>query len=713
MLSKQLIASNEFELFYLIELAKKKIKPLSRWEKPISEAVRQYIRDQGLYLDVIGRKTSLRFNVYETIFSHSSHYLDFYRKKFDHSLLCKDDRTKQLEGFLFGYPYCCVKQFIQKPYIKNSLIKKEQSLLFHWACPGCRVTPGLIPYYRSIHDQVAEWYRINTAADRRKEQIHIQQYRRKFQTILAALLFSAGLLSGKTNSGISHFIPLPDDINHNGLSYAEEVYLGSYTYGLEEDCQKYAMYFKTIIDSLPDSVKTDQTYKIEHRQRGVVPCPICGEYINMGYVQIVNPLRNLEINIPFLGLHFMENGYFSYGSNESSERVDIDTLKRILYPYDPQHLLPVTGDSDGDGLTDSEEDSLRLNPNNIDSDGDGVPDGAQIAEQLVRLYPQLKETVDPIHSYIQLHLTWGTESCHICGSFHNMGFIEIINPENKRSCQLPFLGLHTLAHGSFAFDGDVHQNQRINAVELFRTIKTHSPFIVNDSDNDGLKDNEEEYFGFSPNQADSDGDGILDGMELALTMVNKIESLPTEPGETEPYVIHNHANGIYNCPLCGEGIDMGFMEIHNPLIVIPANQLPYFHLTYYAYHFMRKGSFAYEGVFSGRTDPIELAYFLNINPCAIKTEGPEQVVDNFKLEQNYPNPFNPSTTIRYHLPVSNYITLTIYNTAGQKIAVLVNNYQKAGEHEINWTANGLPSGIYFYQLQAGGYSESKKLVLLK
>jgi hypothetical protein len=709
MLPKNLIASNEFELFYLIELTKQKVKPLSRWEKPVSEHTREYIRKQGLYVDVIPRKTLLRYTIYETIFSTSSHYLDFYRRKFNHSLLRKDSQAKKLEGFLFGYPSCCVDQFIQKPYQKNGLAKEDQSILFHWACPDCRVTPELIPYYRLIHDRMEEWYNHKTFANKKEEEIYIRNYRRKFQTILAALLFSTGLLSGKINVDGTHFIPLKDDINNNGLSYAEEIYLGTHEYGLLNDCETYAIFFKAIIDTLPDSVQIDKKYKLEHYLRGVVQCPKCGESINMGYVTIINPLRNLKIDIPFLGLHFMENGYFSYGSDENYQRVDIDTLKRILFPYHPGHMLPVNGDKDNDGLTDAEEDSLWLDPNSKDQNGDGVPDGAQIAEELIRLFPKLKEEADSIHSHVRFQPVWGSENCEICGSIHNMGYIEIMNPENKRSCQIPYISLHSLAHGSFAYNGTVHQNQRTNAIELYRIMKTHMLFISDDSDNDGLKDYEEEYFGFDPNKADSNNDGICDGTELALKMVNKIESLPTDPSISEPYIEYIGMDGIHLCSVCGEEIVMELMNIYNPLI----NTTSPFEITSYAFHFMKKGSFACEGALEGRINPIELAHYLNINPSEIQHEIINNKPEEFILEQNYPNPFNPSTTIKFRLPASNYVSLKIYNLAGQEIETLVNEYRKAGEYEINLTAEGLPSGIYFFQLKAGKYSETKKLILLK
>jgi flagellar hook assembly protein FlgD len=90
----------------------------------------------------------------------------------------------------------------------------------------------------------------------------------------------------------------------------------------------------------------------------------------------------------------------------------------------------------------------------------------------------------------------------------------------------------------------------------------------------------------------------------------------------------------------------------------------------------------------------------------------------FSLHQNYPNPFNPTTTITYALPKKEDVTLTIFNSLGRKIRTLVNEQQVAGNYEIKWDGtddNGkaVPSGIYFYQLKAGTFTETKKMTLMK
>ena len=87
--------------------------------------------------------------------------------------------------------------------------------------------------------------------------------------------------------------------------------------------------------------------------------------------------------------------------------------------------------------------------------------------------------------------------------------------------------------------------------------------------------------------------------------------------------------------------------------------------------------------------------------------------NRFSLKQNYPNPFNPSTVISYSLPKGEFVTIKIYNLIGQEIKTLVNNYKNAGTYNVTFSAAGLPTGIYFYQIQAGSFNSVKKMLLIK
>ena len=88
-------------------------------------------------------------------------------------------------------------------------------------------------------------------------------------------------------------------------------------------------------------------------------------------------------------------------------------------------------------------------------------------------------------------------------------------------------------------------------------------------------------------------------------------------------------------------------------------------------------------------------------------------VFNYKLEQNYPNPFNPTTNIRFQIPESGMVTLKVYNILGKEVATLVKEERSAGSYEVEFDASSLPSGVYFYQLKAGSFIKTNKMILLK
>ena len=85
----------------------------------------------------------------------------------------------------------------------------------------------------------------------------------------------------------------------------------------------------------------------------------------------------------------------------------------------------------------------------------------------------------------------------------------------------------------------------------------------------------------------------------------------------------------------------------------------------------------------------------------------------FNLSQNYPNPFNPSTTINFSVPKSEFVTLKLYDVLGNEIMTLDSGEKSVGNYEVTFNASSLPSGIYFYKLQAGNSIETKKMVLMK
>lgn len=92
---------------------------------------------------------------------------------------------------------------------------------------------------------------------------------------------------------------------------------------------------------------------------------------------------------------------------------------------------------------------------------------------------------------------------------------------------------------------------------------------------------------------------------------------------------------------------------------------------------------------------------------------PDVKAGSFVLGQNFPNPFNPTTTIRYGLPTRSHVKMMVFNALGQQVAILQNGEQDAGYHEVRFDGAHLPSGVYFYRLSAGSFTETKQLLLVR
>lgn len=100
------------------------------------------------------------------------------------------------------------------------------------------------------------------------------------------------------------------------------------------------------------------------------------------------------------------------------------------------------------------------------------------------------------------------------------------------------------------------------------------------------------------------------------------------------------------------------------------------------------------------------------NPIGIKNEG-SKIPAAFNLYQNYPNPFNPVTEIRFDLPKSLFVNLTVFNIVGGNVEVLINENLEAGTYSVDWNASQYPSGIYFYKFSSGDFVQTRKMILVK
>jgi photosystem II stability/assembly factor-like uncharacterized protein len=120
------------------------------------------------------------------------------------------------------------------------------------------------------------------------------------------------------------------------------------------------------------------------------------------------------------------------------------------------------------------------------------------------------------------------------------------------------------------------------------------------------------------------------------------------------------------------------------------------------------------------TGGIVYAYAINQDDQVIGLVEPvgvqpinSNVPSAYQLGQNYPNPFNPSTKISFSLPKSDFVKLTVFDLLGREVTSLVKEELKPGTYEVDWNASNYPSGVYFYKLTSGNYTETKKMILLK
>jgi hypothetical protein len=303
---------------------------------------------------------------------------------------------------------------------------------------------------------------------------------------------------------ITHQQPMAQDADADLLADVEETAIGYRPFITDQnrnevpDGVDLAQHCAAVINELPayypDTVMPipNETHKVVHALFGIERCDICGQEVNMGGVEIVNPNLGLSypdpndplngMYLPDLALHYMEHGSFDCYGDVHTGRIDIARLLRTLelrYPEDPnEHRLAVTDDLDGDLMTDNEELAAGFNLYDADQDDDLTDDGIELAKQCAEAVDALPvfDPNDPeVHAiYKATFMQRGLENCHTCGLAVNMGYWQITNLKLGLSVDVPVLALHYMEHGSFSYEGNVHERSRIDLPALVKILEMPS-----------------------------------------------------------------------------------------------------------------------------------------------------------------------------------------------------------------------------------------------
>ncbi|OGU29882.1 MAG: hypothetical protein A2057_17705 [Ignavibacteria bacterium GWA2_35_9] len=202
-----------------------------------------------------------------------------------------------------------------------------------------------------------------------------------------------------------------------------------------------------------------------------------------------------------------------------------------------------------------------------------------------------------------------------------------------------------------------------------------------------------------------------------------LDNTPTIGFENDTLNVKGNIDGYVtdslNNPLEGVKVIYGYVEVPQngfQPVYIETNSLGYF--SYYDFSIFKTLRFEKEGYFSPDTSVQiwpDSTVTINIKMSLIVgiTEIISPTVNNFTLTQNFPNPFNSSTTFIYFLPEEEQVEINVYDEKGELIQRLFKGYQNKGEYKVNWNADNLASGIYFYELKTKKQKISKKCLLLK
>ncbi len=334
----------EFELAYLSLLTSEGLKPLSRWEKPFDHAAEDALHQLGLKTRVVERSVQVGRPVRELLLSTSAASLEAYATRFAGSPVTHDADTVRLEGRLFGYPSCCVESFAARGYARNSLRHRDQRILFHWACPGCAVTPLLIAKYRRVYDACRAarrgqaWGLLPDLLENRT----LLWLRPRIAAalslaVLGVLPATLPLAADPLDPHVTAFV-LADDPDTDFLLSSEEILLemdpaaGDQNTNSVPDGVDLARALSSTIDALPTEPSTSDVFLTHHLAYGLETCRVCGTSVNMGFATISNPQARLSVNLPYIALHYLEHDSFSFaGDVHGSGRTAINTVTEALF----------------------------------------------------------------------------------------------------------------------------------------------------------------------------------------------------------------------------------------------------------------------------------------------------------------------------------------------------------------------------------------------
>ena len=629
----------EFELAYLALLTRAGLKPLSRWEDRFDGRTEQTLQALGLKTRVVERSVRSGRRVRELLFSPSDWCLEAYARQFDGTPVDRTPATMRLEGRLFGYPTCCIESFIAHGYARNSLRRRDQRILFHWACPHCGITPLLLPHYRRVYQQCQALRRGRGLSGAWLSPAEVPGQIKKALALaasIAALAALPGLSADTPAKPDPHWLPLSagDDPDGDYLSSAEELVLGMDPANPDQnangqpDGPDLALRLSGLIDALPTTPSATQPYLVHHMAFGLENCQVCGAVTNMGALEIVNPLENQSYVMPYVAKHYLEHGSFSYvGTNFSgilhSGRLNPALLQTALTSAGQAHFIaePPGTDADNDGLRQWEEPALGTDPAKADTDGDHLIDGIDVIRALRARLDTLPRTPQPDRPYIIEHPMDGIETCPRCGERVVMGIWEVINPVTRESVTIPSLALHYMEHGGPAWEGGqlLGGKGRVDPRQLQAVLtgqrNGHLLPVTPDTDRDWLSDPEELDLGSDPSNPDENNNAVADGLDLARDVVAQIAALPTKPVSNQVYRLDFPLRGLERCDICGTNVNMGHLTVCNPLAQL------YAPLPYIALHYLEHDSFSFAGDVhgQGRTD-------VKLLVDALRSTGPSHLL---------------------------------------------------------------------------------------